>query len=154
MNTILQALSEPSPWMWLAVGAVLLAVEIASTTTYLLWPGIAALLVGLLKFLVPPLNNEICVLLFAVLSVAATIAWKRSPWGRAVRHTHATLNERSAQYRGRIVTAASDFIGTDGAVLVDDTRWSARSSDGTSPQKGDKLLVTGADGTRLLVKAE
>jgi membrane protein implicated in regulation of membrane protease activity len=46
-----------------------------------------------------------------------------------------------------------DFHGGRGAVRVDDSRWNANTSDGSSPRKGDTLVVTGADGAILHVKA-
>ena len=143
--------SQPA-WHWWALGAILLALEIASTTQYLLWPGIAALFIGLLKFLVPPLDGRLAVFLFAVLSVVATVVWKRSPWGRADRTTHSNLNERSAQYVGRVVKAEENFVNGRGAVRVDDTRWNANVIDGSSPIKGDMLQISGADGAELKVR--
>ena len=153
MQSMTEFLNIQPAWHWWAFGAILLAIEIASTTQYLLWPGIAALLVGLLKTIDPSLDGRLAVFLFAVLSVVATIVWKRSRWGSAARTTHATLNERSAQYVGRRVTAVDDFTGSRGAVRVDDTRWTAATLDGTSPRKGDALVVTGSDGSTLQVKA-
>src|SRR5450432_631760 len=109
MEAVTVFLNSQPAWHWWALGAVLLALEIASTTQYLLWPGIAALLVGTLKFVVPPLDGRLAVFLFAVVSVVATVVWKRSAWGRADRTTHGTLNERSAQYIGRVVKAEENF---------------------------------------------
>ncbi|HEY5338743.1 MAG TPA: NfeD family protein [Rhizomicrobium sp.] len=152
MHEMTDFLNNQPAWHWWALGAVLLALEIASTTQYLLWPGISALLVGALKFLYAPLDGRLAVFIFAVLSVVATVVWKRSRIGRAERTTHATLNDRSAQYAGRHVVALTDFAGGRGAVLVDDSRWGAMVSDGSAPRKGDPLVVTGADGTTLHVK--
>ena len=57
-----------------------------------------------------------------------------------------------SQYVGRKVNVAEDFSGGRGAVLVDDTRWSAVSLDGSSPHKGESVVVAGADGAVLQVK--
>lgn len=143
--------SQPA-WHWWALGAVLLALEIASTTQYLLWPGIAALIIGVLKFLDPPLDGRLAVFLFALVSVVATVVWKRSSWGRADRSTHSNLNERSAQYVGRVVKAEENFVNGRGAVRVDDTRWNACVVDGSAPAKGDMLQISGADGAELKVQ--
>lgn len=153
MDNLSSLLNGIEPWHWWALGAILLAVEIISTTTYLLWPGIAALLVGVLNFFVPSMDARLSLFLFAVISVVATVVWKRSPWGNADRATHGTLNDRSAQYEGRRVVAMDDFNGANGAVLVDDTRWNAVTTDGSAPHKGDNLVVVGADGSLLKVKA-
>lgn len=146
MHDVTLFLNSQPAWHWWALGAILLAVEIASTTQYLLWPGLAALVVGVLKFLDPPLDGRLAVFLFAVISVVATAAWKRSAWGRADRSTHGTLNERSAQYIGRVVKAEENFVNGRGAVRVDDTRWSAAVTDESAPVKGDMLTISGADG--------
>lgn len=153
MQAVTDFLNNQPAWHWWALGALLLALEIASTTQYLLWPGIAAVLVGVLKFAVPSLDGRFAVFLFAVVAVAATILWKRSSLGRADRDTHHHLNDRSAQYAGRRVVALGDFDGDHGAVVVDDSRWRAVTLDGTSPRKGDALIVTGADGATLKVRA-
>ncbi len=153
MQNLNDFLNGQPDWHWWTLGAILLAIEIASTTQYLLWPGIAALLVGVLKFADPSLDGRLAVFLFAVIAVGATIAWKRSPLGRADRTTHPTLNDRSAQYTGRHVVALDDFAGVRGAVRVDDSRWNAMTSDGSSPKKGAALEVTGSDGTTLMVRA-
>ena len=153
MQALTDFLNNQPAWHWWALGALLLAAEIASATQYLLWPGIAALVVGILKFAVPSLDGRLDVFLFAVIAIAATVLWKRSSLGRADRDTHHDLNDRSAQYAGRQVQALDDFEGGRGAVRVDDSRWNARTSDGSSPRKGETLVVTGADGTILHVKA-
>jgi membrane protein implicated in regulation of membrane protease activity len=152
MDSLTHFLNAMPAWNWWALGAVLLALELASTTQYLLWPGVAALLVGVLKFVDPSLDGRLAVFLFAVLSVAATVAWKRSPWSRAYRSTHHNLNDRSAQYVGRVVKAETDFHHGRGAVRVDDTRWNACVIDGSAPIKGDSLQISGADGAELKVQ--
>ena len=152
MHAITLFLNEQPAWHWWALGAILLAVEIASTTQYLLWPGLAALAVGILKFIYPALDGRLAVFLFAVIAVGATAAWKRSAWGRAERDTHVTLNDRSAQYVGRVVKAEDNFVNGRGAVRIDDTRWNATAIDGSSPMKGDRLRIAAADGADLKVQ--
>ena len=152
MESITEFLNTVHAWHWWALGALLLAAEIVSTTQYLLWPGIAALLIGLLKFMVPPMDGRLAVFLFAVGSVVATLLWKRSSWGRAERTTHSTLNDRSAQYVGRIVECEESFVNGRGPVRVDDTRWVASVVDGSAPAKGDMLTIEAADGAELKVR--
>lgn len=152
MQALTDFLNAQPAWHWWALGAILLAIEIVSTTQYLLWPGIAAVITGVLKFAVPSLDGRLALLLFAVASVGATVAWKRSRFGRAERHSHHHLNDRSAQYVGRVVRAEENFVNGRGPVRVDDTRWIARVVDGSAPIKGDMLQVSGADGTELKVQ--
>lgn len=152
MDSLTEFLNTQPAWHWWALGAVLIGLEMISTTQYLLWPGAGALLVGVLRFVDPTMDGRLCVFLFAVFSVAATIAWKRSPWGRMDHAVHPTLNRRSDQYVGRLVKAASNFSGGRGAVFVEDTRWNAQVIDGSAPVQGDMLVVEAAEGTLLKVK--
>ncbi len=152
MQAVTVFLDNQPAWHWWALSAVQLALEIASTTQYLLWPGIAALVVGVLKFADPGLDGRLTVFLFAVIAVVATATWKRSAWGRADRNTHSNLNERSAQYVGRVVRCEETFVNGRGPVRVDDTRWIACAVDGSAPVKGDMLQVSGADGAELKVQ--
>ena len=100
----------------------------------------------------PPLDGRLGVFLFAIVAVVATVVWKRSSWGRAVRHTHRTLNDRSAQYVGRVVRCEENFVNGRGPVRVDDTRWNAQVVDGSAPIKGDMLQISAADGAELKVQ--
>lgn len=149
---IAQWLNQLQAWHWLALGALLLAIEIVSTTNYLLWPGIAALVVGALNFIVPGLGGPLSVFLFAVLAVASSIVWHRSPYGRRASAKPNHVNARMQTYLGRRGAAAGDFVGGHGAILLDDTRWAA-VTEGADPKGGDMLQVTGADGTVLRVRA-
>jgi membrane protein implicated in regulation of membrane protease activity len=88
-----------------------------------------------------------------VLAVATTIIWQRSPYGKALAAAPNNLNARTGTYLGRKGVAAGDFVGGEGAILLDDTRWAALVTDGSSPRNGDVLQVTGADGTVLRVRA-
>lgn len=144
---------QVAAWHWFTLGVILLSFEIVSTTNYLLWPGIAALLIGVLKFVVPGLDGALSLFLFAVLAVASSVVWQRSAWGRRVAEAPNGLNARMDTYLGRKGTAAGDFVGGEGAILLDDTRWVALVTDGSAPRNGDVLQVTGADGTVLRVRS-
>lgn len=151
MSMALDLWSHQPLWFWWALGAVLIAAEIASMTTYLLWPGIAAFATGFLVLIAPSLDGRLALFLFAVLAVASTIAAKRF-LPHATQDSASTLNRRSAQMLGRNGVAEHDFAGGRGAILIDDTRWSAEAIDGSAPKKADGLTVTGADGTLLQVR--
>ena len=64
-------------WHWWIVAGLLLIIELTAPAYYFLWMGIAAALVGLLLLVVPGIPVEMQLTLFVVLSVAATIAWRR-----------------------------------------------------------------------------
>ena len=52
-NVLIQFLENVTGVHWLILGFALLVAEIASGTSYILWPAVAALFVGLVKLVVP-----------------------------------------------------------------------------------------------------
>jgi len=145
-------LGEIQPWYWWALAAILLSVEILTPTFYFLWPGLAAILVGLVAFLVPGLGTDVQIISFAVLSVVLTFGFKKfAPTSWTSAEPHPTLNRRAEGNVGRIGKAALDFAGGQGAVLLDDTRWSAVTQDGSNPVQGELLVIVAADGVILKV---
>ena len=152
MDQFFALFADVRPWHWLALGAILVGIEIASTTFYFLWPGIAAALVGALLYFFPTLGVNAQIVLFAAMAVISTVVWKRyAPASWTTTDPHPTLNRRAAQYEGRRAKVAVTFANGRGAVLIDDTRWSAVTSDGSDPMAGDTVIVTGADGAVLTV---
>ncbi len=57
-------------WMWGALGLILLGVEMATGTLYVLWFGVAALCVTVVMWLFPAMPNAMQFSLFAALSLA------------------------------------------------------------------------------------
>jgi membrane protein implicated in regulation of membrane protease activity len=153
MEGILAAFADVHPWHWFALGAMLIGVEIVSTTFYFLWPGIAAGLTGLVLYFFPGFGFDVQILLFSAVSVVTTFAWKRfAPESLTSAKPHPTLNRRTAQYEGRRATVVSGFANGRGAIMLDDTRWTAVADDGSDLASGETVVVTGADGVVLKVK--
>ena len=138
-------------WHWLALGAILIALEIVTPTTYLLWPGLAALVMGVIVAIFPEWSWQIQLLIYAVLAVAVSLAGRKfmPKRGDIVDSSH--LNRRAAQYVGRRALAAENFVAGRGPVIIGDTHWSAQTLDGSSPAKGATVEVKEADGTLLKV---
>ena len=153
MDGLFAALGDIQPWHWLALGAILVGIEIISPTFYFLWPGLAAGVVGITLYFLPSLSPQNQIILFAVLSVVATVAWKRfAPPRWTSAEPHPTLNRpRTAQYVGRRARVAESFIGGRGAVLIDDTRWSAMTDDGSDALLGELVTVIGSEDLVLKV---
>ncbi|MBU3735920.1 MAG: NfeD family protein [Methylobacterium sp.] len=63
-------------WTWSILGLVLLGAEMLTGTLYILWFGIAALLIGLLLWLNPETPLSLQLLLFSVLSLGSLAAWR------------------------------------------------------------------------------
>ena len=113
------------------------------------------MIVGVIAFIIPSLGADIQILMFAVLAVLCTVFWKKyTPASWSSTEPHPTLNRRAEQNIGRHVKAAVNFSAGRGAVHLDDTRWSAVSTDGSDPVEGDALVIVGADGVVLKVGRE
>ena len=137
-------------WNWLVFGIILMALEIAVPGVFLFWLGLAALLVGLLSFVVHP-SWEIQLLLFAVFAIAAVPVWRRL----ALSHKSAStsnpfLNKRTDALVGRVCTLEKPIIDGSGTVRIDDTIWRVAGPDTPA---GTKVKIVQADGASLTVAA-
>jgi inner membrane protein len=63
-------------WLWAVLGLVLLGLEMATGTLYILWFGIAALLLALLDYLLPSISIPLQIFLFALLSLGSLLLWR------------------------------------------------------------------------------
>ncbi|HSV29009.1 MAG TPA: NfeD family protein [Candidatus Omnitrophota bacterium] len=140
-------------WHWLILGFVLIALEVLMPGTFLLWPGIAALLTGILAYMAPGLGWEGHALAFAVLTVAAAFAGRRL-YDR-LRHPVAdepNLNRRAAQYVGTVHTLSADIVDGTARMKVGDSTWKVTGPDLPA---GTRVRVVAVDGIALRVeKAE
>jgi inner membrane protein len=142
-------LLDVGPYHWLALAAILIGIEMVMPTQYLIWPGIAAIVTGLLTFLVAfgwPMQLAI----FAVLSIALVVGSHYLPKGAMAVVT--PLNQRTDQMVGRTAIVAEDFRNGQGSVTVADTRWSAQSADGSDFAAGTRVEIVSAESTMLKVK--
>ena len=69
---------EPGFWLWLILGFVLVGAEVMMPGAFLLWPGIAALLTGMVAYSMPGLGWQALAVLFAVLTVASALLGRRA----------------------------------------------------------------------------
>ena len=139
------------PFHWLALAAILIGLEMVMPTQYLIWPGIAAAVTGLLASVIA-FGWMAQVSVFAVLSIALVAASHYWPKATVEPGTASSLNQRTDQMIGRTATVAEDFRHGQGAVTVGDTRWSAQSVDGQDLAAGTRVEIVSAESTLLKVK--
>ncbi len=137
-------------WHWIVLGMVLAILEMLAPGVFFLWLGTAAVATGVVLWLIPDLDWEYQILVFAVLAVAATVAgrllWKRAS---AEASDHPTLNRRGHQYIGRTFTLDEPVVNGFGKLRVDDTTWKVAGDDLPA---GAQVRVTGVDGVVLKVE--
>lgn len=148
MDTLLTWLAAVGPQHWLVLGLVLLIAELATGTTYLLWPAVAAFVVALLAWFAPT-GWTIELGVFAALVVALTFFGQ--PLVKQWRNEGAAskLNDRAASLVGAR-GVIENFSNGAGSVKVGDTIWRARGEGALGV--GEAVVVTGVDGTTLRVR--
>lgn len=146
-------------WIWLGAGLLLLILELATGSLFLLWPGIAALCVAAIAYLAPGLAVHIQLLIFAAIAVATTYLGRGYFKGRvgAAVSDRPLLNRRGAQLEGRRVWAIAAFDHGEGRVRLGDSQWSARldsqdAAGGPAPvAEGAPLTILRVEGSVLIV---
>jgi membrane protein implicated in regulation of membrane protease activity len=138
-------------WIWAAGAAALLALEVASGSGWLLWPGASAGVVAVVEgFVRLPAGGA--VLLFAALTIVSTATARRyipaRPPGEADDINDAV--RRLIGHEGRVVAA---FDAGVGRVLVEGKEWSAELDPGEAADVGARIQVTGVVGARLRIRS-
>jgi len=135
-------------WNWLIFGVVLMALELLAPGVFLIWLGLAALLVGLLSFAIHP-SWQIQILMFAIFAAAAVPLWRRmARANKTVSQSNPFLNKRADALVGRVFTLDKPIIDGAGTVRIDDTIWRVAGPDAPA---GSLVKVVQADGASLTV---
>jgi membrane protein implicated in regulation of membrane protease activity len=136
-------------WVWLTGGIVIGAMEVLAPGVYLLWIGIAAVLVGLALLLGAALSLTHQLLLFAALAVASAVLGQflYARW----RGPEAApgLNRRAEQLVGREAVLDEPIANGVGRIRLGDSVWRVHGPDLPA---GESVRVVGADGAILKVR--
>ncbi|MBZ9794985.1 NfeD family protein [Mesorhizobium sp. ES1-4] len=145
---------ELGPWNWMVLGFVLLVVEVVAPGFFMLWIGIAALIVGAVSLLVWDAaiwTWQVQVLLFLVLSLVSAFAGKKLMGGRDQPTDQPLLNRRGAQMVGKMATLAEPIRDGRGRIKLGDTLWRVSGPDLPA---GTQVRVTAAADTDLELTVE
>lgn len=137
-------------WSWLALGTLLLILEVFGAGGYLLWIGMAAASVGVLTFLLPALPWEVQLLLFAVFSILMALYWWWRQRNAVCRSDQPHLNLRGQELVGKVFLVSEAIVDGRGKIKVGDSVWLARGPDAAL---GSRVRVVGQDGVILLTEA-
>ncbi len=111
-------------WTWGALGLVLLGVEMATGTFYVVWFGVAALCVAVTMMAFPNTLLTLQFVMFAALSIGSLTVWK--------------FNYKKTETHSRVGQAQGEEIDRVGTVTID-----------VSPTKTGKIsFVQGVMGSR------
>ncbi len=138
------------PWNWLIVAAIMFGLETIVPGVHFVWFGVAAVLVGMIA-LATDLAWQWQLVVFALLAFASVLVARRFARPDKTPSELPDLNERGAQYIGRVVTVEEAIRGGRGKVRVGDTMWQAEGKDVPA---GARVKVVGAHDTVLLVERD
>ena len=93
-------------WIWCGLGLILLCLEMMSGTLYLLWPGMAALAMALLAWLLPAFSHAAQIVIYAIFCVLAVILWRKREKTRPAPRIGQAQGEEIGR-QGTIVVAVS-----------------------------------------------
>ncbi|ATG00109.1 inner membrane protein YbbJ [Lelliottia amnigena] len=137
---------------WLSLGGLLLAAEMLGGNGYLLWSGVAAVMTGLLVWLLP-FGWEWQGALFAVLTLVAAWLWWRwlNRQVRSQKPADAALNQRGQQLVGKRYTLDDTLVNGRGHVRIGDSSWPVIADEDLIA--GTRVEVIAVEGITLRVKA-
>jgi len=129
-------------WHWWIFAVALIILEILAPSFFALWLAIAAFVTGLALFLMPELQWQTQIFMFAILSVVSIIAWRRYYANNPIETDQPMLNRRGEQYIGRVITLKMPIEDGQGKVQIDDSTWKIEGDDCVA---GTKIKIVGVD---------
>lgn len=140
------------PWSWWILGLILLAAELAAPGVFLIWIGLAAMVVGAASLFLwdqAVWSWQVQLVLFAALAVAITLAGRRVFARTDHESDEPLLNRRGDSLVGRTATLADPIREGRGRIRLDDTWWSVSGPDLPA---GMRVRVAAWTGTELIVE--
>ena len=135
-------------WNWFIAAAVFFLIEILAPGTFMMWLGLAALVVGGVSLAVD-WGWQAQFIVFAVLSVAAIPAWRHFAPAVEKPVDRPFLNRRAEGYVGRVFTLDKPIVDGVGTIRIDDTVWRVSGPDCPA---GSRVKVARAEGADLMVE--
>lgn len=142
-----------SPWWWVAFALALGAIEMATMSFFLIWPALAALVLGGLVAISPSMSGNIQIVVFAALGIVFTFTGRyfMSRYGDGAEPAP-TLNQRGNHFVGR-AGRVLEFSSGQGVIEVEGMQWRANWPDGQTAEVGAKVRIVKADGMTLHVES-
>ena len=141
-------------WVWGAIGLVLLAVEMATGTFYILWFGVAGLCVAVATWLLPNMPQAIQYVMYAILSLGSLAIWR---FNYKKTETHSRIGQAKGEEIGRVGTVIETVtLKENGKIrfaqgLMGSREWIAMA-DETIEQGSDAAVVAVVGNTLRISK--
>ena len=141
-------IAQNSEWVWIAGGLILLGLEIVVSGTFLLWFGIAAIIVGILSFLLET-SWQMDGIIFLVISIGSLVIFKRYVIKGEKSKVDPLVNQRIARYIGREYKLIEGISQGTGRIKIGDTVWRVHGPD---LETGSVVRLVSSDGASLKVE--
>ena len=138
--------TDLAPWIWLAAGLVVCALEALAPGAFLLWAGLAAAATGLVSFAVP-LSGAASMLVFAGCAIVSLLVGRKVYGTRSIASDRPMLNRRAEALVGRVFTLEDAIVDGEGRAQVQDSLWRVRGPD---MPKGAHVRVSAVEGGTML----
>ncbi|MGE3150306.1 MAG: NfeD family protein [Pseudorhodoplanes sp.] len=146
-NVFLSTLVSLGSWNWFIAGVVLFGIEVLAPGAFMMWLGIAALLVGAISLAIDWPWQAQCVA-FAAFAIASIPLWRRFTPLNQPKSDQPFLNRRADAMVGKVFTLETPIVDGVGTVRIGDTVWRVNGPD--SPA-GSRVTVTRAEAAMLFV---
>lgn len=145
----MDALNSLDPhWAWLALGVMLGVAEMIVPGVFLIWMAGAAIITGLLAWVVP-IGVPIQIVIFVVLALVSVFAGKRYLRDNPIVEADPMMNRRGSRLVGETAVVVQAIEGGSGRIHHGDSEWLARGPDAAP---GTRVRIVGSDGAVLLVE--
>ena len=144
---------ELGPWSWWLLGLVLLAAELVLPGFFLVWIGLAGIIVGALSLLFWESAFwvwQVQWLVFAAVAVIVALMGRRYFYNNNQVTDEPFLNQRGASLVGRTATLGEPISEGRGRIRLDDTYWTVAGPD---LPVGTRVKVVASNGRDLTVEA-
>jgi membrane protein implicated in regulation of membrane protease activity len=135
-------------WNWFITGAVLLMLEILAPGTFMMWLGLAAILVGVISLGIA-WSWQAQLVAFAIFTLLSIPVWRRFARGIEQPLDQPFLNRRADALVGRVFTLERPIVDGAGTVRIGDSVW--RIS-GPELPAGSRIKVARVDSATLVVE--
>ena len=144
---------EIAYWHWVVFGVVLMLGEIALSTFFILWFGVAAIIVGVVLLAWPTLDVNWQIFIWTVLSVILAILWFKYLKPLSVDRTKAGLSREAVVGEiGHVIQVPHDQrrgVMRFSVPVLGADEWQIMSTDELA--EGDRVQVREVSGNTLIV---
>ncbi|MDM8547113.1 NfeD family protein [Candidatus Venteria ishoeyi] len=135
-------------WHWWTIALLCLALEAFLPGALFLGIAVAASLVGLLLVFIP-LSIQFQLLLLSLFAIASMVLGRLYLYKNPIQSEQPLLNQRQAQFIGRVCKLEKAIINGRGRVKLDDSFWRVRGED---LPVDTVVKITGIQDTDLVVE--